>query len=142
MRHKVVAALALCLALATSAPAEDSPSLAGHWFGEIVPAEGGLLQWIDHRRADQTYRVRFQHYVDCKLVRSQVESGVWRYTPGELKEITTMVAGRPANFRDTYRVTKFDGKRMEYTHTTTGIAYVAERVDDGFKFPGCRTGKR
>jgi hypothetical protein len=130
------------LALAGTAHAAADPRVVGRWYGQIALESGELLQWINHRRADETYRVEFRTFRSCKAVGHQIESGTWHYENGVLLQIATKVAGQPSHFRDEYRVTTLSAKRLEYTHVASGTRFVAQRVRANFRVPGCSKQKK
>jgi hypothetical protein len=140
-------AIFLVTALLFGPNSARAASLEGYWYGKGdqyvgVPALRKPTEWLRVTRSDGTYSIEFRQYNNCRVVFTQLETGIWTVSGDVVTEKTLTVNGLSVPdtpyYHDTYKVIELDDHKMRIIHEQTGLDWTLDRVTEDFTFPDCK----
>jgi hypothetical protein len=137
-----LAVFALLLAACSSAQDEEiARRLAGRWHVEYTRADNGrTYRFLNERRPNGEFVLRYRIYQDDRLVSQHEESGDWRIVGGKYRTRTlkvdgNRVPGADPYFFDTYDILKLDDREFVYRHTRVDLTFRVRRVSADHQLP-------
>ncbi len=115
----------------------------GRWYGDEHALDGGRHQWLNERKEDGSFVVRFRSTKANETI-NQTEYGSWGVSANIYFSITSGFmhgvlpeAADPTDptLYDAYEIISLTADSMTYRSLETGNTYTAKRVDEHFAFP-------
>jgi len=138
MLSRPVLCILIALLMSVSAPAAETSSFVGNWYGVGEPDDPSI-SYIDAYQADGTFHSEFRRCERGEVVWRQTETGKWSVANGMLRMTSDTINGKPDKFENFYTI-EFSGANEFHARLRDPDFLFVEKRIAKFEFPPCYVG--